>query len=164
MAQDLPADEIRQVMLRSDSELQSDLPKVSARLLQLERLGNVSQRKGSVDDRLYPRGLDSTDKLDLMLPASDNQTLNTLLPTHGRSHRNWTSHPRQDADECNMTADACRLYGLRQSAYTPEFDDVIHPAATSDLQHASGPLRFFAIIDAVISAQLAHTLELVVGG
>src|SRR5512141_1486428 len=105
MAQDLPADEIRQVMLRSDSELQGDLAKVSARLFQLERLGYVSQRKGSVDDRLYPRCLDSTNKLDLVLPASDNQPLNTLLPTHRRSHRNWTHQTRPDADECNRTAD-----------------------------------------------------------
>ena len=66
---------------RVRSELQSNLPEVTAGLLQAECVGDVGQRKRSIDYRPDTRRLYGAYKIDLM-PAANLDELIDPLMTH----------------------------------------------------------------------------------
>src|SRR5271167_1387001 len=96
------------------SVLNTDLAKMPATLLKLERLDDFCEGIRHVNHRTQVHRVQGSDHLKLMSPAAHCDAVQRLLSPHQGDSGNLARDPCQDSDQHNVTTNPRRFHGLRQ--------------------------------------------------
>ena len=78
--------------------------------------------------------------------------------------RDFAGAASKDTDQSDVTPDRHGSHGLRQGAGASYLDDVIHARTSGPIQDPRPPIRMMTIVDGVIGAEAAGSLQFNVGG